>query len=163
MNQETRSVICFTYRLSDADGTVLEQSRPDSPEAYLTGSGGLLPKIEQALDGKQVGERIHLELSADDAYGQRHDDNIQRIAVKHLQPAGGKFRAGDIAHVQTDHGWRQVRVLKLGKFQATVDANHPLAGMDLVFDIDIVAVRPASAEELAHGHAHGADGSAGHH
>jgi len=163
VNQDTPNVVCFTYRLSDTDGTVLEQSRPDAPEAYLFGSGGLLPKLEQALADKPAGERVHLELSAADAYGERDEHNIQRLAVKHLQPAGARFRPGDIAHVRTEHGWRQVRVIKLGKFQATVDANHPLAGRDLVFDIDIVAVRPATEEELAHGHAHGVDGGAGHH
>ena len=105
-----------------------------------------------------------VNLAAAEAYGPRREELIQRVAIKHLQPVGGgRLRAGGIARVHTDRGWRQVTVLKLGKFQATVDANHPLAGRDVAFDIEVTAVRKATPEELAHGHAHGADGSDGHH
>jgi len=84
-------------------------------------------------------------------------DSIQRVPLKHLR-ARGRLRPGMVAAVETEHGARQVTVVKVGKFNADVDTNHPLAGRTLSFDIEVLEVRAASEEEIAHGHAHGAGG-----
>lgn len=163
MKIENNTVVCFSYTLKNSKGDIVEQSPDNEPEVYLHGAGGILPAMERQLAGKQAGDKLQFELAAGEAYGKHREDMIQRIAVKHLRPAKGKLRTGAIAHIQTEQGMRQVRIIKMGKFQATVDANHPLAGEDVSFEIDISQVRAATEEELAHGHAHGADGSASHH
>lgn len=155
-------VVCFHYTLKDADGNELENSHDGAPQVYLHGGDNLLPMLEQAMAGHTGGDHLTVELDAIDAYGVRRDDLVQRMATKHLRSRDRKLTAGSIAYIETREGPRPVTVLKVGRHQATVDANHPLAGRDLVFDIEITTVRDATADELAHGHAHGADGQAGH-
>lgn len=155
-------VVCFHYKLSNAEGTLLEASHDGEPSVYLHGGGNIFPALERALEGRCAGDTLSVTLDALDAYGPRKDNLVQRMAVKHLHSRDKKLRAGSVATVQTEQGQQQVTVLKMGKFQAVVDGNHPLAGQSLAFDIEITAVRDATEEELAHGHAHGADGHQGH-
>lgn len=155
-------VVCFHYTLQDTDGHALENSHDGEPQVYLHGADNLLPMLENAMTGHSEGDRFTVALDAIDAYGVRRDDLIQRIATKHLRSRQRKLAPGSIAYIETREGPRPVTVLKVGRHQATVDANHPLAGRDLVFDIEITTVREATADELAHGHAHGADGHAAH-
>jgi FKBP-type peptidyl-prolyl cis-trans isomerase SlyD len=159
---ENRKVVCFHYALKSPDGTVIESTDEDQPAVYLHGANNILPALEQAMAGKQAGEGFSIELAPGDAYGLRNEALIERIAVKHLQSRDRKLRPGSIAVVSTDKGQRQVTIVKMGKFQATVDGNHPLAGQTIVFDIRITDIRDANPEELAHGHAHGPDGHAEH-
>lgn len=156
------TVVAFHYLLKNSEGTVLESSHDGEPSVYLHGARNILPMLEHQLAGHEAGDTFTVELDALSAYGPRKDTLVQKIAIKHLQPQQGKLKAGATALLKTDEGVHQVTVLKLGKFQATVDANHPLAGQDIVFDIEVKQVREALPEELAHGHAHGIDGHAGH-
>jgi FKBP-type peptidyl-prolyl cis-trans isomerase SlyD len=153
------TVVSFHYRLSRSDGTEIENSRGSEPVAYLHGHGNLLPALEAQLEGRAAGEAFSTKLSPAEAYGERDESAVQRVALKHLV-FQGRLQPGTIAGVRTEHGTRQVTVLKVGKFNADVDTNHPLAGQALGFDIEVLAVRSASAEELAHGHVHG---EGGHH
>ncbi len=156
MNISKDSVVIFHYSLTDTAGEPLEDSGKN-PVAYLHGHDGMLPALEKALEGKTAGEKFELTLPAAEAYGERQADREQRIPRKHIV-APKKPQVGSAALVQTKQGRQQVTVLKLGHTMVTVDTNHPYAGMDLVFKLEIVDVRPASAEELAHGHAHGPGG-----
>lgn len=156
------NVVGFHYLLRNSEGTVLESSHDGEPSIYLHGSRNILPMLEKHLDGHEVGDKLSVELDALAAYGPRKDSLVQKIAMKHLEPEGKKLTVGSTARLRTDKEVHHVTVLKLGKFQATVDANHPLAGQDIVFDIEVIAIRAAKPEELAHGHAHGLDGHAGH-
>lgn len=151
------SVVQFGYVLKDEAGELVESSNDDAPMAYLHGFGGIIRGLEAALEGKEAGERFSVTVPPEEAYGPRQDSAVQRIAVKHLRGAR-QWRPGMVAQVQTDHGVRQVRIVKVGKFMADVDTNHPLAGKTLVFDVEVISVRDATEEELAHGHAHGVGG-----
>lgn len=150
------TVVEFHYTLSDANGEV-ESSRQHEPVLYLHGQAGLLDGLVDAMEGREAGDVFSVELPVDKAYGPRQDNATQKVQVKHLQGAK-KWKPGMLAVIQTEQGPRQVTVVKVGLSQAEVDANHPLAGRDLTFDIEILSVREATAEELAHGHAHGVGG-----
>lgn len=150
------SVVEFHYTLSE-NGEQIESSYENAPLAYLHGHHGMLKGLEDAIDGKQTGDKFDVFLKAKEAYGERQADAVQRIPLKHLQ--GAKvWKPGMTAMVHTEHGARQVTVVKVGRFNADCDINHPLAGKDLTFAIEIVSVREATAEELSHGHVHGAGG-----
>jgi len=153
------SVVRFHYRLSNEDGVEIENSHENEPVTYLHGQGSILPALEQLLEGRGPGDTFSALLCAADAYGERDETAVMRIPLKNLVHRG-KLEPGMIAGVQTNHGMRQVRVLKVGKFNADVDANHPLAGQALGFAIEVLDVREATEEEISHGHVHG-DG--GHH
>ena len=152
-----KSVVQFHYVLKEEDGTEIESSHESEPMAYLHGANNTLVGLENALAGKEAGDKFSVTLQPEDAYGQRQEDMIQRVPVKHLQGAK-KWKAGMTAVVQTEQGQRQVTVVKVGKFMVTVDVNPPLAGKVLTFDIDVVDVREATEEEITHGHAHGVGG-----
>lgn len=158
MQIQENSVVQFHYTLTE-NGTELEGSRQGSPLLYLHGHNQMLPKLEEALAGKVAGDKLQLTLAPVDAYGERQDNAIQSVQVKHLQGAK-KWKPGMVAWVNTDQGERQVTVVKVGMFKAEVDTNHPLAGKTVTFDIEVLNVRAATEEELAHGHAHG---EGGHH
>lgn len=150
------SVVEFHYSVSE-NGTEIESSFGSEPLAYLHGKGGMLPGLEKAIEGKTQGDKFEVDLLADQAYGPRHEEAVQRIPLKHLQGAK-KWKAGMTAIVNTDQGQRQVTLLKVGKFNADCDLNHPFAGKDLTFNVEIVSVREATTEEISHGHVHGAGG-----
>ncbi len=150
------TVVQLHYQLSDDNG-LLESSQGSDPLLYLHGHQNMLPAIEQALEGKSKGDKLELTLAPKDAYGERREDAIQSVQVKHLQGAK-KWQPGMMAVVQTEHGPRQVKIVKVGMFKADVDTNHPLAGKTLQFSFEILDVRAASEEEIAHGHAHGVGG-----
>lgn len=160
MKIQANAVVSFHYELSEPNSDFREDSHGDHPVAYLHGHGNILPALEQALLDKQAGDTVTVTLPPAQAYGERRDDAIQRIPMKHLRFNGSKPKAGDIAFIETKEGMRQVTVIKPGLKMADVDSNHPLAGKTLCFQISIIAVREATQEELDHGHAHG-DG--GHH
>ncbi|WP_166837996.1 FKBP-type peptidyl-prolyl cis-trans isomerase [Rheinheimera pleomorphica] len=160
MQISNNSVVQFHYTLTDAQtGKQIESSHGSHPLLYLHGHQQMLPALEQALTGKAAGDKLDLTLTPQQAYGERDENAIQSIQVKHLLGAK-KWQPGMTAVVQTEHGQRQVTIVKVGMFKADVDTNHPLAGKTLQFAIDVLAVREASEEEIAHGHAHG---EGGHH
>lgn len=154
-------VVSFHYRLKDIDGTQLESSYEAEPTLYLHGHGNILAALEDSLLGKSVGEKISTTLSPEQAYGIYREGATQRIPIKHLHEytkLKNKLKPGAIVLVNTPKGPWEAVVLKVGKFNVDIDSNHPLAGRSLVFDIEIVDMRDASADEVAHGHAHGVGG-----
>ncbi len=154
---EKNKVVSFHYALSELGADFREDSQGDHPIAYLHGHGNVLPALEAALLGKKVGDKVNVTLAPDSAYGFRNPELQQRIAIKYLK-FDGKLKAGDLAWIETEKGPSQVTVIKPGKFMADVDMNHPLAGKTLIFDLDVVSVRDATADEVTHGHAHGDGG-----
>lgn len=154
-------VVQFHYSLTDKEGNALESSREGEPMAYLHGHNNMIPALEAALTGKAVGESFSVTLTAAESYGERKEDAVQRVPVKHLQglPAGEKsWKPGMVAVVQTEQGLRQVTVIKASRFMVNIDTNHPLAGKTLTYELEIIDIRDASNEEIAHGHAHGPGG-----
>lgn len=150
-------VVSFHYRLSNSDGTELETSRNGDPVAYLHGHRGVIRGLEEAMAGKSKGDIFTADVPAAKAYGVRKEGSNQRVPIKHLLNKG-RLKPGMAVKINTDNGPRDVTIVKVGKFNVDVDANHPLAGIDLSFDIEIIDVREASSEELSHGHAHGVGG-----
>ena len=153
------SVVEFHYKVSE--GTVLlEDSHGNDPLIYLHGHGGLFNTMEQAFVGKNIGDKFEVTLTPDQSYGERREDAIQRIPLKHLQGAT-KWKPGMVATVDSNQGRSEVTIIKVGRFNADCDINHPFAGKTLTFDIEVESVRAATDEEISHGHAH-AKGGCGH-
>ncbi|MFV8817604.1 FKBP-type peptidyl-prolyl cis-trans isomerase [Haliea sp. E17] len=157
MNIGPESVVTFHYTLRNAAGEELETSRDGEPTAYLHAADNIIPGLEKVMEGKAAGDSFTAELAAADAYGERDPERQQRVPVKHLV-FKGKLKAGMSVALNTSQGQMPVTVIKAGRHSADIDTNHPLAGEDLSFDIEIVDVRAATPEELSHGHAHGPGG-----
>jgi FKBP-type peptidyl-prolyl cis-trans isomerase SlyD len=153
------TVAQIEYTLYAPDGKVIDSSKGKAPLAYLHGVGQIIPGLEAALDGKSPGESLTVAVPSDQAYGQKNPQLVQSVprtnfkGVANIQP-GMQFEAS------TPQGKRVVTVTRVDANEVTVDANHPLAGIDLKFDIKIVGVRLATQQDLDHGHAHG---EGGHH
>lgn len=159
MSISKNSVVEFHYTLSEA-GQEIESSTQSEPLTYLHGHGAMLPGLESAIEGKSVGDKFEVTLSPEESYGERRDDAIQRIPLKHLQ--GAKvWKPGMTAIVESNQGRHQVTIVKVGRFNADCDLNHPFAGKTLTFAVEIASVREATEEELSHGHVHG-KGGCGH-
>lgn len=151
------SVVSFHYKLSDDTGSFNESSEGGSPVVYLHGRNNIVPGLERELAGKKSGDKFTATVTPEEGYGARNESAVQRVPLKHIATRG-PFVAGQMVVVNTREGGRQARVVKVGHFNVDLDLNHPLAGRTLTFDIEIVDVRAATEEELAHGHAHGPDG-----
>lgn len=162
MKIEDDKVVTFHYRLQDSDGSFTESSEGKNPVTYMHGRGNIVRGLEKELRGRGSGEKLTVTVAPEEAYGLHDPDAVQRVPVKHLA-ARGKLVAGQMVPVNTNAGIRYALVLKVGHFNVDLDFNHPLAGRTLVFDIDIIGVRDATAEELEHGHAHGPEGHAHDH
>lgn len=151
------TVVTFHYQLKHEQGELIESSEKRDPMAVLIGHRNILPGLEEAMQGKAVADKFSVTLPPEKAYGMRREGSTQRIPLKHVLTKG-KLLPGQSIVINTEQGGRNVTLVKAGKFNVDIDTNHPLAGKTLVFDIAIVDVRAASAEEIAHGHAHGAGG-----
>jgi len=154
---ESETVVSFHYTLRNEEGKELESSRGSEPSVYLHGANNIIRGLETAMTGREPGDVFTVSLAPAEAYGMRNPDKMQRVPVKHLA-FRGKLEAGKVVQLNTAEGMRAVTVVKAGRHSADIDANHPLAGQTLTFDVEIVDLRPATPEEIAHGHAHGPGG-----
>lgn len=151
------SVVTFHYAVAEVDGPTLETSHDRDPLAILIGHGNIIPGLEAAMLGHAAGDRFDVTVTPDQAYGESFPDRIQRIPRKHFRP-DVKLAPGMQTTVRTNQGPRLVTVRKVGMSVVDVDLNHPMAGKTLRFDIEVIGVRESTAEERAHGHAHGEGG-----
>ena len=150
-------VVSIHYALNDAAGEVLESSRGEAPLEYLHGHGNIIAGLEKALDGKTAGDKLKAVIPPEDGYGVRDEAMVKRLPISSFQnqdevQVGAQFQA------ETSQGPRLATVTEMDGENVTVDLNHPLADQTLSFDIEVVAVREATEEELSHGHAHGPEG-----
>ena len=150
------SVVRFHYSVSEPGQESLESSKDRDPLAILIGHGNIIPGLEAALQDREAGESFGVDVAASEAYGERRDGLTQRVPKKHF--GAQKLEPGQQVVLQTNFGPRAVTIQKVGMSVVDVDLNHPMAGKDLHFDVEIVEVREASAEEVAHGHVHGDGG-----
>jgi FKBP-type peptidyl-prolyl cis-trans isomerase SlyD len=151
------SVVLFNYTLKDDAGEVIDSSAAGEPLAYLHGQGNLVPGLERELEGKNPGDKLTVNVTPADGYGELSRDLIQKVPRRSLKGIA-KITVGMRLHAQTEQGPRAVTVTAVTGDMITIDGNHPLAGKNLNFDIEIVDVRDATEEELAHGHVHGPGG-----
>lgn len=154
MQISQNTVASIDYKLTDGDGQVLDTSEGREPLTYLHGAGNLIPGLESALEGSAPGEEVSVTVDPSEGYGERDENLIQQVpksafeGVEQIE-AGMRFQATD----EQGQG-RVVTVTGVQDEEVTVDANHPLAGVPLNFDVNVVEVREASAEEIEHGHVH---------
>jgi len=150
-------VVTIHYTLKSDSGAVLDSSAGGEPLAYIQGHGNLVAGLEKALEGKQEGSSVAVVVSPADGYGTRDESLVQRVPKRSLQGAGA-IKKGMQFHARTDDGMRLFTVAAVIGDMVTLDANHPLADQTLHFEVQVVGVREATAEELEHGHVHGAGG-----
>ncbi len=152
-----KTVVSIHYTLTNAEGETLDSSVGQEPLVYLHGAQNIISGLENALLGKSVGDALQVSVEPSEGYGELRDELIQEVdrsafvGVEDIQ-IGMQFMA------QTPWGEQPVTVVKLEGDSITLDGNHPLAGQTLNFDVEVVEVREANAEELDHGHVHGAGG-----
>jgi FKBP-type peptidyl-prolyl cis-trans isomerase SlyD len=158
MTIQKDKVALIEYTLTNAAGEELDASN-GQPLAYLHGHGNLIPGLENELEGKQVGDKFTTTIAAADAYGDRVDALVQEVPSSMFQGVDN-LEVGMRFQAQSEQGMHSVEITAIDGDQITVDGNHPLAGQDLTFAVEVVGLRDATDEELDHGHAHG-DG--GHH
>ncbi|MBN8715511.1 MAG: peptidylprolyl isomerase [Xanthomonadales bacterium] len=159
MKIEKDRVVRFHYAVAEAGQAPMERSKDvGEPLAILFGRGQIIPGLEKAMEGRQAGDSFKAAIAAAEAYGERREGLTQRIPKKHFGEQ--KLEPGMQVVLNTNFGPRAVTIEKVGMSVVDVDLNHPMAGKDLEFDIEVVDVREASEEELAHGHVHG---EGGHH
>jgi FKBP-type peptidyl-prolyl cis-trans isomerases 2 len=147
------TVVTIDYTLTGSDGEVIDTSQGHEPLSYLHGVGHMIPGLEQALAGKSAGDRLQVDIAPEDAYGERNEELVQ-VVPKHLFGEVERLAPGMQFQAYTDDGIDVVTVVAVNDDEVTVDGNHPLAGKELHFDIAVVAVRAATAEEMEHGHVH---------
>ena len=158
MQIANEKVVYIHYTLTNQEGETLDSSAGRDPLGYLHGAGNIIPGLEKALEGKEAGEKLNVSVEPDQAYGERDEALIQQVprsafeGVDSVEP-GMQFQA------QSPHGPMLVTVTQVESEEVTVDANHPLAGQTLTFDVEVTEVRNATEEELTHGHVHGAGGA----
>ncbi len=159
MKVEANKVVSFHYTVSDGSDAPIDSSRDrGEPLTVLIGHGNIVPGLEKALLGRDVGERFEASVEPAEAYGERRANFTQRVPKKYFEHAEA-LRPGMSTVLSTrEAGQRMVVVHKIGSSVIDVDLNHPLAGKTLAFDVEITDVRDATEEEIAHRHAHGTGG-----
>ncbi|AYF45406.1 MULTISPECIES: FKBP-type peptidyl-prolyl cis-trans isomerase [Halobacteriovorax] len=150
-------VIGFNYTLTNSNNEVLDTSSEHGPLLFLEGVGQIIPGLEEKVIGMAVGEKAKIDVAAADAYGNKNDELIIKVQKSQF-PADAQLNIGDVFQVNQDQGLPPFTIVELQGEEVTLDGNHPLAGQDLTFDIEITEVREATDEEVAHGHAHGVGG-----
>lgn len=157
MTIENRKVVSFHYTLRNSEGEEIESSREGDPVTYLHGYRNIVPGLEKSMAGREVGDSFEVTVEPAEAYGERNPNNVQRIPAKHF-PNVRQLKPGQVVELQTKRGPVQAVIVKVGRFNVDVDANHPLAGQSLTFDVEITDLRDATQEEIDHGHVHGPGG-----
>jgi FKBP-type peptidyl-prolyl cis-trans isomerase SlyD len=150
-------VVTFHYTLRDPAGRVIDTSAGGEPVSYLEGAGQIIDGLDEQLRMAQPGEKARVVVPAAKAYGAHDPKQVQRVN-RGLLPVEGEVKVGDQFQAGADRYAPTVTVRAVEGDDVLLDANHPLAGVDLTFDVEIVAARAATASELAHGHAHGPEG-----
>lgn len=160
MSISQNKVVTIHYTVIDAaSNEVIDSSEGGQPMVYLHGHQNIIPGLENALEGKKVGDELKVEVSAADAYGDYSEERVQQVPIEAFEGVEN-VEPGMAFTAQTEQGPVNIIITEIEDDMATVDANHPLAGKALTFDVKIEEVRDASAEELEHGHVHG---EGGHH
>lgn len=155
-------VVAVKFTVRNQAGEVVEDTG-DGAHPYLHGADNMPPALEAAFTGHTVGDRFQVTLSPEEGYGERDEAGVQQIDRSEFPddfdvPVGASFLA------EVDEGEViEMHVVEITKQHVTIDTNHPLAGLTLTFDVEIVGIRPATAEEVEHGHPHGLHGHEGHH
>ncbi len=150
-------VVSFHYTLRDPSGRVLDSSAGGDAITYLEGGGQIIEGLDQELRDAQAGEKRRVQVPAAKAYGERDPAQVHRVK-RAMLPIEGELKVGDQFQTESDRFAPIVTITEIKGDDVLLDANHPLAGVDLTFDVEVTAVREATKTELEHGHAHGSGG-----
>lgn len=153
-------VVKIHFTVMDDEKTVIDSTVDHEPLEFIHGNGLLIEALEKELIGHEVDDSFTLAVSAENAYGERHDELMQTMPISMFE--GMEVEAGMQFRATSDDGEHSVIVLKVTDESVVVDGNHPLAGADLIFDVKVLEVRDATQEELDHGHPHSEGHSCGH-
>ena len=158
MRISEQKVVTMNYEVADDQGQLIDRSEEGGPLAYIHGNGQLIPGLETALEGRGKGDKVAVDVPPEQGYGERDEEGVQTVARNQFDDSveievGMQFEAED-----DDEGHQIVTVTAVDGKNITLDSNHPLAGKNLRFEVEILDVRDASAEELSHGHVHGPGG-----
>ena len=154
MKIANQRIVAIHYTLKDDQGQELDSSREQDPLTYLHGTQGLIPGLERELEGREAGERFEATVQPEEAYGQVHAELIQDVPLEALDGIDGLHVGMALQSRAPDGRVQNLRVEAISEQSATLNANHPLAGEVLHFDVTVESVREATADELEHGHAH---------
>lgn len=161
-----KRVVTLHYTLKSSKGEVVDSSIGSDPLTYFHGIGEMVPGFEKNLAGKKAGDKHSFTVAPSEGYGERAGKGPQRVPRAAFEGIG-EIEVGMALDTEGDDGRSQtVWITAIDKDAVTIDINHPLAGETLHFDVEVLAVRKATAEEVKHGHAHGAHGhghGGGHH
>jgi FKBP-type peptidyl-prolyl cis-trans isomerase SlyD len=149
--------VLIHYKVANTEGEVLDSSEGDEPLAYIHGQGSIVPGLEQALIGKKAGDKVKITVSPEDGYGVHEPEKVQTVP-RNAFDTETQIEPGMQFQAEGDDGEVVVTVTEVTDDEVTVDANHPLAGQTLHFEVEVVSVRACTEEELAHGHIHGPGG-----
>lgn len=152
-----KTVVQIHYTLKNDDGEVLDSSEGQEPLAFLCGAQNIIPGLEGALQGKQVGDKLDVRIEPSEGYGEVQEEMIQKVPHENFEGVDG-VEEGMQFMAQAPWGEQPVTVIKVEDDGVTLDGNHPMAGEVLNFSVEVVEVRAASDDEMEHGHAHGAGG-----
>ncbi|WP_061798871.1 peptidylprolyl isomerase [Serratia ficaria] len=147
-------VVSLAYQVRTEDGVLVDESPVSAPLDYLHGYGSLIAGLEKALEGHEAGDRFDVNVGANDAYGN-YDENLVQRVPKDVFMGVDELQVGMRFLADTDQGPVPVEITEVDGDHVVVDGNHMLAGQNLNFNVEVVAIREATAEELAHGHVHG--------
>lgn len=157
MSIEENMVVGFHYTLKNESGEVLDHSEEDSPLHYLHGHNNIIPGLEDEMNGKDVGDTFTAIIPPEKAYGE-HNESLIQVVKQDAFEGVDELQAGMQFSAQLEGQTRIVTIKEIQGEDVTFDANHPLAGERLYFDVEVVEVRAATDEELTHGHVHGEHG-----
>ncbi len=160
MNIEKNVVVSLAYQVKLEDGVVVDQASNDAPLDYLHGHNNLISGLENELAGKAAGDKFSVTIGPKDAYGEHSDDLVQRVPAEVFQGVD-KIEVGMRFLADTDQGPIPVEITEVDGDEVVVDGNHMLAGQTLTFDVEVLATRAATEEEIAHGHLHQEEGGCG--
>jgi len=155
----TNKVVKMHYSVMDNDGNSIDNSFDGEPLIFVVGTGYLISGLENALQGKQAGDKLSVTVEPDEGYGERNDNLMQAVPKSMFE--GMEIEVGMQFRASTDDGDQSVMIIDIQDEEVIVDGNNPLAGITLNFDVEILEVRDATDDELAHGHVHG-EGGCGH-
>ena len=147
--------VSIHYTLTNDDGEVLDSSIGDEALVYLQGGGNIISGLEKALVGKAAGDKFNVRIAPEDAYGELMEEMVQVIS-RDMFEGIDNIEVGMQFHADVSSGSGVVTVVNIEDDDITIDGNHPLAGLALTFDVEVIDVRAATEEEISHGHIHGA-------
>lgn len=157
MQIANHKVVSIHYTLTNDEGDVLDSSKGQEPLAYLHGFGNIISGLENALDGRALGDKFTVAIAPAEGYGERDNEMVQSVPKSAFQGVD-EILPGMQFQAQSPDGMQLVTVIDVDGDEVILDGNHPMAGMTLNFDVEVTEIRDATAEELEHGHVHGPGG-----